>query len=64
MKSLSKVKNLGFAIEEKLHKKMKMYLLESKSDITIKDYVTNLIEKDLRDKSIYKNKEKKMRENN
>ncbi len=56
---MSKVKNLGFPIEEKLHKKMKMYLLELEENITIKDYVTNLIEKDLRDKSIYKNKEKK-----
>ncbi len=51
---MSKVKNLGFPIEEKLHRKMKMYLLGLKNDITIKDYITELIEKDLQDKSIYK----------
>ena len=51
---MSKVKKLGFPIEEKLHRKMKMYLLGLKNDITIKDYITELIEKDLQDKSIYK----------
>lgn len=51
---MSKVKNLGFSIEEKLHRKMKMYLLGLKNDITIKDYITELIEKDLQDKLIYK----------
>lgn len=51
---MSKVKNLGFPIEEKLHRKMKMYLLGLKNDITIKDYITELIEKDLQYKSIYK----------
>ncbi len=57
---MSKVKNLGFPIEEKLHKKMKMYLLELEENITIKDYVTNLIEKDLKNKIKKKeNKEKK-----
>lgn len=54
---MGKAKNLGFPIEEKLHKKMKMYLIGLKEEITIKDYVTNLIENDLKDKSFYKIKE-------
>ena len=51
---MSKVKNLGFPIDEKLHRKMKMYLLSLKNDITIKDYITELIEKDLKNKKVYK----------
>ena len=51
---MGKVKNLGFPIDAKLHKKMKMYLIGVKDNITIKDYITELIEKDLKDKKVYK----------
>ena len=50
---MAKVKNLGFGIEEKLHKKMKLYLLQAKDGKTIKDYVTELIENDLKDRKVY-----------
>lgn len=56
---MAKVKNLGFAIEEKLHKKMKLYLLQSRNGKTIKDYVTELIENNLKDKKVYGLKNKK-----
>ncbi len=48
---MAKVKNIGFAIDGKLYEKMKIYLLLK--ELTIKDYITNLIEKDLKNKKIY-----------
>ena len=50
-KNLAKVKNIGFAIDGKLHGKMKIYLLLK--ELTIKDYITSLIEKDIKNKKIY-----------
>lgn len=45
---MSKVKNIGIPIDAKLHKKMRLYLINKEK--TIKDYIAELIEKDLEEK--------------
>lgn len=54
---MSKIKNIGFPVDSKLHKKMRMYLLSLKNEKTIKDYLTELLEKDLKNKTNIKLKE-------
>ena len=49
---MNRIVNLGFPIDEKLHKKMRMYLFDNKNKMTIKEYVTELIYNDLKNKKI------------
>lgn len=50
-------KYISFPIDEKLHKKMKTYLFNLQEEKTITKYITELIEKDLKDKKISINRE-------
>lgn len=49
-KNLNDIKNIGVPINAELHKKMRIYLI--KKDKTIKDYIPELIAKDLKNKNI------------
>lgn len=49
-KNLNNIKNIGVPINAELHKKMRIYLI--KQGKTIKDYIPELIAKDLKNKNI------------
>lgn len=50
-------KYISFPIDENLHRKMKIYLFNLEKEKTITKYITELIEKDLEDKSINRREE-------
>ena len=50
-------KHVGFVVSEELHSKMKMYLKSLDKKKTIKEYMTELLVKDLENKEVQENKE-------
>lgn len=49
-------KHVCFSMNGNIHKLMRQYLMSISPDVTMKDYITNLIVKDLRNKNILKSK--------
>ena len=49
-------KHVFFSMNGNIHKLMRQYLMSISPDVTMKDYITNLIVKDLRNKNILKSK--------
>ena len=49
-------KHVCFSMNGNIHKIMRQYLMSISPDLTMKDYITNLIVKDLRSKNILKSK--------
>ncbi len=49
-------KHVCFAMNGNIHKIMRQYLMSISPDLTMKDYITNLIVKDLKSKNILKSK--------
>ncbi len=50
-------KYIAFDIDDKVHKQMKRYLVNLDEEKTIKSYITELIERDLKSKSFLREKE-------
>lgn len=50
-------KHIGFAVSEEIHSKMKVYLKSFDKKKTIKEYMTELLVKDLENKEVQANKE-------
>lgn len=50
-------KHIGFAVTEEIHSKMKAYLKSFDKKKTIKEYMTELLVKDLENKEVQENKE-------